>query len=353
MKAINPDTIQSICIFRLSAMGDIVMMVPMLRTLQQYFPSTRISWIISRPMHALLEGMDGVDFIVIDKPQSMSDYRGLKKQLAPYHFDVLLCAQSNLRVNRIYPKIKADIKVGFDNKRSREGHRFFVDKQIPFKENHLIECFMQFAEMLGAEPIIRWDLPVRDEDRVLAAEQLKGVKGGQWLAINPMASKVDRNWPLTRYVDLINQVSEKWDVNIVLTGGPSKKEVAFSEKIETATNVKLTNLVGKTSLKQLAAVFEKVTVLVSPDTGPAHLACAMGTRVVGLFADITPKLSAPYLCQDLVVDRYPEAMKKYKNKSPDKIKWNQRVHHADAMSLIEVTDVLEKLQFIIGKLRSS
>jgi heptosyltransferase I len=343
MKKINPDTIKSICIFRLSAMGDVVMMVPMLRTLQQHFPKAKITWITSRPMHALLEGMDGLEFIVIDKPRSLKDYRALKKQLAPYHFDVLLAAQSNLRVNRIYPKIKADVKIGFDNKRSREGHRFFVNEQIPYKENHLLESFMQFAEYLGAEPIYRWDLAVGAAEREFAKTHLGA---GRHLAINAMASKADRNWSVERYVGLIEAAVLRWGVTIVLTGGPGDEECAFSKKIEDALSVEIINLVGKTCLKQLAAVLGGVDALVSPDTGPAHLACAMGTRVIGLYADITPALSAPYLCQDLVVDRYPQAMQKYRGKTPAQTRWNQRVHHPDAMSLIHVEDVIEKLQLV-------
>ena len=94
--------IDTIALLRLSALGDVVMMVPMVRTLQKTFPKLEITWVISKPMHALLEGLDGVEFIVIDKPKSVFDYLKLRKQFKAYHFDVLLAAQANLRVNLIW-----------------------------------------------------------------------------------------------------------------------------------------------------------------------------------------------------------------------------------------------------------
>lgn len=341
------DQVKSIAVFRLSALGDIVMMVPMVRTLQQYFPSAKITWIISKAFYPLLDGMDGIEFVVIDKPQTRTDYKKLKQLFKPMHFDVLLAAQANFRVNRIYPKINADIKIGFDAKRARDLHKFFIDTAIPAKQNHLLEGFMQFAEVLGAEPIIRWDLPIADADRDFAARHMPE---GRWLAINPMASKPDRNWPIERFVSLIQMLQKNKNLNIVFTGGPGEAEVAYVDAIVAELDLPVTNLVGKTSLKQLAAVLARADALLSPDTGPAHLACAMGTKVVSLFVDITPKLSAPYLCEDLVVNYYEQAMQTFHRKAPQQIQWNQRVHHPDAMALIPVSDVLQKLKLALGTL---
>ena len=337
--------IDTIALLRLSALGDVVMMVPMVRTLQKTFPKLEITWVISKPMHALLEGLDGVEFIVIDKPKSVFDYLKLRKQFKAYHFDVLLAAQANLRVNLIYPWIKATCRLGFDNERSREGHRYFVDQQIQFQRNHLLDSFMQFAFALGAtKPEIRWDLPIGEDDWAWAKQQL----GDQsYVAINPMASKLDRNWSIENNVALIKAVRQRWpDQSIVLTGGTSDQEKQVAGEIAAQAGDCL-NLVGQSSLKQLAALLGSVGVLVSPDTGPAHLAVAMGTPVVGLYADITSKLSGPYLSQDLVVDRYAEALKKYCQKDENKVPWITRVHNPKAMDLITVADVMAKLEGVL------
>ena len=278
---------------------------------------------------------------MIDKPKSVTDYLRLRKQFKQYRFDVLLAAQANLRVNLIYPWIKAACKLGFDNERSREGHHFFVDHQVRFEPNHLLDSFMQFAFALGAtKPQIRWDLPIGEGDWAWAKQQL-GDK--DYLAINPLASKPDRNWSIARHVDLIKALRERWpNKSIVLTGGPSDEEKKVAAAIEQQVGGCL-NLVGQSTLKQLAALLGSVSCVVSPDTGPAHLASAMGTPVVGLYADITPTLSGPYLSQDLVVDRYAEALEKYCHKDAKKVPWITRVHNAEAMNLITVDDVMQKL----------
>ena len=339
--------LESLAVCRLSALGDVVMMVPMVRTIQRAFPKLAITWIISRAMHTLLEGMDGVEFIVIDKPRSIADYWRLRKQLKAYRFDVLLAAQANLRVNLIYPLIKAKCRVGFDSERSREGHRWFVDQQIQFYPNHILESFLQFSNALGAIDVdMRWDLPIAACDWQFAKQQLGEQR---YVAINPCASKADRDWPINRTLELIAQIKQRWQCSVVLTGGNSDKERLAAEQVMQQTSGSCLNLVGKTSLKQLAAVLGTVEVLVSPDTGPAHLACAMATPVVGLYADITSKLSGPYLHQDLVVDRYEQALLQYRKKKMDEVPWITRVHNKRAMELITVDDVMQSLEKVLNK----
>lgn len=102
--------IKSICIVRLSALGDVLMAVPLIRTLQANLPQAKLTWIISRPAFDLVEGMDGVEFILIDKPNSIVDYWRFKKQMKGRTFDVLLAPQASLRTNLLYPLIKAKRK---------------------------------------------------------------------------------------------------------------------------------------------------------------------------------------------------------------------------------------------------
>lgn len=86
------------------------MAVPLIRTLQANLPQAKLTWIISRPAFDLVEGMDGVEFILIDKPNSIVDYWRFKKQMRGRTFDVLLAPQASLRTNLLYPLIKAKRK---------------------------------------------------------------------------------------------------------------------------------------------------------------------------------------------------------------------------------------------------
>ena len=107
------------------------------------------------------------------------------------------------------------------------------------------------------------------------------------------------------------------------------------------------NLVGQTKHKQIAALLGEVDCLIAPDTGPAHIAVAMNTPVIGLYAVARSGLSGPYQAPSYTVDKYPEAVEKYLGKSYSEAGWHERVHHADAMDLITIADVLEQLDRVL------
>ena len=342
-----------ICLMRLSALGDVCLMVPLLRTLQKGFPRAAISWIISRPMLQLLDGLDGVEFIVIDKGRHVWDYLGFYRQMRTRRFDVLLATQASLRANFFYPAIRAPVKIGFDKERLRDFHGAFVNRHLPPARQHLLDSFLSFAAALGLEqPVLEWRLPIGDEDIRYAARRL-GAGNEPWLAVNPMASKPVRNWLPDRYAAVINRAVEIWGCRVLLTGGSGRVERQFAaavlEHINKASAV--LNLVGQTTPKQLAAVLARAQVLLAPDTGPVHIATAVGTPVVGLYAVAPPELSGPYLSQHLVVNRFPQAVRQILGKDPDTAPWGTRVHNTEAMSLIDVESVLEKLATVFSKAR--
>ncbi len=135
---------------------------------------------------------------------------------------------------------------------------------------------------------------------------------------------------------------------MILTGGNSEAELALCERLALLAPGASLNLCGKSTLKQLAAVLGLADVLIAPDTGAVHIARAMGTPVVGLYAVASPKLTGPYRQLEYCVDRYPQAVKKYLGKDADQVPWNTRVHHPDAMALIEVSDVIFQLEKLLG-----
>lgn len=339
---------RSICVVRLSALGDVTLLVPTIRTLQQAFPEASITWITSHAAYQLVEGIEGVEFIVIDKPQGIGDYLRLRQQLCERRFDVLLAMQASLRVNLIYPCIRAKVKIGFDRQRARDGQWLFTNRRIPFAEQHLLDSFLAFAREIGAtEPVIRWDLAIGDAERQWVQEQLGA--GGPLLAVNPAASKAERNWPVARFAEVINAAVQRWGVRVILTGGPAEEEQEIGRQLLAQLETPAINLIGHTSPKQLAAVLEAAHCLLAPDTGPAHIAVAMGTPVVGLYAVAPPQLSAPYLYPELVVNRFPQAVRQILHQDPANVKWGTRVHNAAAMELISVDDVLEKLAACLAK----
>jgi len=108
------------------------------------------------------------------------------------------------------------------------------------------------------------------------------------------------------------------------------------------------NLIGQTNLKQLLALLERGTVVISPDSGPAHMATCVGTPVIGLYATSNPLRTGPYLSQRWVINKYPEAVRADGGKSVDEVSWGQRVRRPDAMDLITVGDVTNKLTELLA-----
>jgi len=344
MSAMLPplDSIRRIAILRLSALGDVCMVVPVIRSLQRALPQAQITWFISRPAYDLVEGLPGVEFIVIDKPKTPLDYLRLRKRLKNARYDVLFAMQAALRANLIYPFIHAPIKIGFDNARARDGQRWFTNVQIPFAEQHLMDSFISFAETLGVkEKVIEWQLPLSDEVRSWAQEKLPE-GDGPLLVINPAASKPERNWPAPRYAQIIKLMRER-GVRVLLTGGPHPVEKALIADIKQQLDSPVSDRSGQTSPKQLAAILESADCVLAPDTGPVHMAVAVGTPVIGLYAVAPSWLSGPYLQREIAIDKYNEAVAHILKKDPAMVPWGTRVHSSEAMELISVAEVEEKL----------
>lgn len=336
-----------LALVRLSALGDVTLAVPLVRTLRAAYPGARLTWITSPVAFSLLEGLPGVEFVVIDKPTGFADYRNLARRLRGRRFDALLALQANLRVNFIYPLINADIKLGFDRRRAREGQCLFTNQRIRFAREHLLDSFLAFGRALGVKhSLIAWDLPLGEADLAFAEHQLAG--DGPLLAVNPAASKAERNWDVERYVAVLRAAHARWKVGVVLTGGSQPDEIDLGGRIAAQVPGRVVNLIGKTTPKQLAAVLKRSDCLLAPDTGPAHIAVAVGTPVVGLYAVAPPELSGPYFYPDLIVNKYPQAVRTLLGRDPETVPWNTRVHKEGAMALIQVEDVLEKLELVFG-----
>jgi heptosyltransferase I len=333
--------INSIAIVRLSALGDVLMLVPLIRTLQAHFPRAQLTWIISRPAYDLVEGMHGVNFIVIDKPKNRADFWQFKRQMHPYYFDVLLAPQASFRTNLLYPLIKAKRKIGYDNHRANDGHRWFVKEQIAPGLEHTVDGFLKFVEPLGvADKIIRWDLPIATEHIEWAEHHLP--LDGPIFVVNPAASKPERSWLVDRYIEVLRQAQQRWKVRIVLTGGPGEHDKQLAEHISNA--IPVVNLVGKTKPKQLLAVISRAQAVLCPDTGPSHMATAVNTPVVALHAVTNPLVSGPYLFPHLVVNRYPQAVEHFLGMPYEQHVWGTHVHGIETMSLISVQDVMSQLE---------
>lgn len=337
------DRPQKIIVVRLSALGDVVMMIPVMRTLRRALPDAEISWLISRPAYDIVAGLEGIEFIVIEKPHSLTDYLKLRQRFSGRRFDVCLAMQASLRVNLIYPFISAARKIGYDTHRARDAQGIFINERIDFRPQHLVDSFFAFIEAIGIhERQMDWHIPVSSDDKQWAEQYVK--PGVPLLIVNPAASKSERNWPTERYIEVLQRLLQEQTIQVILTGGPAAQDREICAQIQQGLTATTLNLQGRTTPKQLAALLQRADCLLAPDTGPVHIASAVGTPVIGLYAVAPPELSAPYNDVAGVINAYPLACEQLLGKSSQDVEWGTRVHHEDAMRCITSDEVLSHLQ---------
>jgi heptosyltransferase I len=332
---------EDICVLRLSAIGDTCHALAVIRNLQDNWPDARITWVIGKTEATLMGDIPGIEFITFDKSKGLGAYRDVARSLSARRFDVALCMHASMRANLLCRLLPTPVRLGFDKARARDFQWLFTNQRIgAAREEHALEAMMGFARHIGAQPTdLRWDIPIGESERDFARQHV----GARTVVISPCSSQRSRNfrnWPVERFVTVARYLAERAQARVVLTGGRSALEQDYARSISEASGA--TNLVGRTSLQQLFALVAAADVVLCPDSGPAHMATAAGTPVVGLYATSNPERTGPYLSRNLCVNRYPEAAERYLGKSVSDLRWGERVRHPDAMALITVDDVIGK-----------
>ncbi|HDZ39200.1 MAG TPA: lipopolysaccharide heptosyltransferase family protein [Marinobacter sp.] len=334
---------KSVCILRLSAIGDVTHVVPVVLSLQHQCPGVRITWVIGKIESRLVGDLPGVEFIVFDKKKGWRGYAELQRTLRRQRFDALLHMQVAFRANLASACIRANIRVGYDKARSKDLHGLFINRRIPAaNRQHVRDCLASFMTPLGLESApARWVIPVSDADRSFASTHLREDRKN--LIISPCASHVLRNWSVERYAQLADYAASHHGMNVILVGSPAAFETDFCNAISDQMLQSVTNICGKDTLKQLTALMAAADLVVAPDTGPGHIASAMGTDVMGLYAASNPDRSGPYNSLPWCINHYDEALEIHTGKSVASARWGAKAEFEGAMDLIEVDEVCAKL----------
>ncbi len=335
---------QSICLVRLSAIGDTCHALAVARNLMDNWPQCRITWIIGKTEATLLGDIPEIEFITFDKSAGRQAYRDVHATLTGRRFDVALCMHASMRANWLCRRLPAPVRLGFDRRRARDLQWLFTNARIPAATGeHALEAMMGFARHIGAKPTpLRWDIPIAESDRAFAAQYCRYPT----VVISPCSSQRSRNyrnWPIERFVDVARYAKAEHGCRVVLTGGDTDVEREYGQAISSRVGADVINLIGATTLKQSLAVFDAADAVICPDSGPAHMATAVGTPVIGLYATSNPARTGPYVSRRLTVDRYPEAVREYLGRRVDQVRWGRRVRHPEAMNLIRAEDVTRML----------
>ncbi len=333
---------RSICLLRLSALGDATHVLPLVRALQRGYPEAALTWVIGKGEAKMLEGLDGVELVVFEKSAGLAAWRRLREQLAGRRFDVLLHLQLSLRAALASTAIRAERRIGYDRARSKEGHSLFINERIPPGGHHVLDAFQQFLRPLGLRPgAIEWRMPVPEAARAWAAEQLPGPQ--PTLLVSPCSSHPLRNWRPERYAAVADHAAAQgW--RVAICGGRSELERQTTDAIVAAMQAPALDLVGKDTLKQLLALLERATLVLTPDSGPAQMANAMGTAVLGLYACTDGTRSGPYSDLRWTINRYPQAAAAFLNRPVDQVAWGRRIEFPGVMDLVTVDDAIGRFE---------
>lgn len=342
---------EKICVIRLSAIGDTCHALAVIRSIQDTWPETQITWIIGKTEASLMSDIPDIEFIIFEKAKGRHTYADVRKQLAGQEFDIALCMHASLRANLLYPMITTPIRLGFDYGRAVDFQWLFTNQRIaPKPREHAMDAMMGFARHIGVPKCdLRWNIPLTAAHMDFAGQFQSAAQ--PILLISPcssLRSRNYRNWSAANYAAAANHARKQFDCKVILTGGNSELELEYGRAISNLCDQSLVNLIGKTSLKQLFALIGLSRALICPDSGPAHMATAAGTPVVGLYATSNPDRTGPYLSRELCVNAYPDAVEQYLGKTVELLRWGQRVRDLQTMDLIPLSSVTQRIDQIFS-----
>lgn len=295
-----------------------------------------------------MELIDGVEFITVDKRAGFAARRDLHAALRGRRFDVLLHMQLSLRASIAASAVRAPVRVGFDRPRARELQWLFTNARIaPRTREHVLDSFFGFVEALGIhDRAPRWDVRLSPAALEYARALIPDTR--PTLIISPCSSHSRRNWRPEAYAAVADHAVRRHGMRVILAGGPTTTERNVGLAIEQSAHVPLVNQIGRDTLPQLLALLSQATALLTPDSGPAHMATMVATPVIGLYAATNPERSGPYLSRKWCVNAYPQAALRFRGRPPEKLPWTEKIEEPGVMDLIEVPRVTAKLDELLA-----
>ena len=339
----------SLCIIRLSAIGDVCHTLAVVQAIQRKYPDAEITWIIGKTEAMLMQDLPNIRLIPFDKKSGWKGIFTIWKQLSHKRFDFLLNMQTAFRASILSLGIKADKKMGFNKDRAREMQWLFTNQKVEQTTSpHVLDGQMMFAKAIGVTDLTpKWQLPISMETVEKAKQWLDPMRKN--VVISPCSSKAEKDWLIERYADIANWLIAQ-NINVILVGSPAKRELEMTACIQQLA-LDVQNLVGKTSLKELAALLKLADLVISPDTGSAHIASIQGTPVIGLYAIHNPRRTAPYNDQQNVISVYDEVVQTYYGKPWQALPWATKAKSKtgeNLMARISVESVKQKVVEILA-----
>jgi lipopolysaccharide heptosyltransferase I len=292
-----------VLIVKPSAIGDVVHTFPALARLRKLWPAAEISWLISPGCAALVRNHPMIDRVIVfdakllsrawKGPAAFARLRGFIREIQERRFDLVIDFQGLLRSALVTMGTRSPMRVGFAN--SREGSRFFYTHRVAcsWEEDHAVERYLKIAGALGCpDGPVEFPLAVDEEDRQ-AIEKLipRDIPFAMML---PGTIWPTKRWPVDKFAGLVQPLRDRFGLETVVSGGPADAEL--NRRVPARFD-----LTGKTTLRQTIALIERADLVIANDTGPMHIAAALGRPLVAPYGPTSPLRTGPFGRQDSVI----------------------------------------------------
>ena len=310
----------SILIILMGSLGDLVRGFCLVPHIKANFPHSRLTWLVEPKWAELVRFHKHIDkVIVFDRAWRLSALWKLYRDLSAEHFDITLDLQRILKSGFFSLLSGARRRLGFHRRNAKEFNWIFNNEHIGYYSDDLakIQHYLKFTAHLGLPPPSALDFglsPLNDND---LPPWMVAVLDRPFIAVVLGASWRSKDWSFQGYLQLVRDIIDNLGMRTVLLGDGSRTEMA-RDLCRRINQPGVIDAAGQTTLVQLAAVLKKAAAAVGPDSGPGHLAAAVGTPFVTLFGPTSPKRTAPFGYEDLVVTPVPRCAPCYKKRCPDR-----------------------------------
>lgn len=300
---------KTICLIRTSALGDTVHALAFVNGLRKGYPDAQLTWILQDLPHDMVKHQKAVDrFIPYNRNMDRRSWLNLLLRLrSATAFDLTIVPQVSAKASLLALFVRSKIKLGFDFKRSREGHWLAVNRHIPPRPpGHAQDLYFEFLEYLGIDDYpVEWNFTFTEEERAWQRAFFKNLNRPA-IGFVIASSNPEKDWPVEHYAKAAESAAREWGLQPLLIGGPSRLEQERAETIVRLCAAPCVPALEKPIRRTLLQI-DGCRILVSPDTGPLHMAVALDVPTVGLYGYSDPRRCGPYRkFTDLLINHYPD-----------------------------------------------
>jgi lipopolysaccharide heptosyltransferase I len=286
-----------ILIIRLSAIGDVVHGLPVLRALRDAMPRAFVAWVIEESAAGLLRGDPALDELIVLKRRwyrSLAEMRQVRRRVRAYRFDTTIDLQGLTKSAGIARATCAALRIGFAGRDGRELSQWLNNRCVLPRATHIVDRNLELLAPLGIEhPGVRFDLRIAEADEHSAAAMLRSLDlPGRFALVNPGAGWPSKLWPIDRYAAVARHLGARRALPSLVVWAKGE-ERAWADQI-VAASAGFARLAPATTLGELAAIARRATLFIGSDTGPLHIAAAVGASCVGLFGPVPAERNGPY-----------------------------------------------------------